>query len=243
MKLVAYKTSDVTPDIHPAPATRDWMDRLPEAFAYRCLPLNIANAHGWEIACPRGFSARWDGGGEKEAILIEGREEEAGDLPVSHFGHGVLTFRIPLLFRSPPGINMLVTGPFNQPKHGIAALSGIIETDWSPYSFTMNWKFTGPGITVSWKRGEAFAFFFPLQRGMIETAEPEFRSIDSEPELADWFNNWHKSRLDFNRALDEGAGGAQRERWQKHYYRGAMPDGGDGAPDHQMKLRVKPWKA
>jgi hypothetical protein len=28
------------------------MDASPEAFAYRCLPLNIANAHGWGILTP-----------------------------------------------------------------------------------------------------------------------------------------------------------------------------------------------
>ncbi len=241
LKLIAYKTSDVTPDIRPAPATRDWMDRLPEAFAYRCLPLNIANSHGWEIGCPCGFTARWDGGGEKEAITIDGRGTEA-NLPVSHFGHGVLTFRIPLVFRSPPGINMMVTGPLNQPKHGIAALSGIIETDWAPYAFTMNWKFTAPGVEVSWKKGEAFAFFFLLQRDMIEAVEPEFRPIASDPDLAERFRGWHQARADFNRDLEEAGSEAQRQRWQKHYYRGVMPDDGDGPPDHKMKLRVKPWK-
>jgi len=29
-----------------APPSRDWMDRIPERHAYRCLPLAIANAHG-----------------------------------------------------------------------------------------------------------------------------------------------------------------------------------------------------
>jgi hypothetical protein len=62
VKLIAYPTSGTAPDIRPSPATRDWMDALPEGFGYRCLPLNIANMHGWEIACPRGFRARWDGG-------------------------------------------------------------------------------------------------------------------------------------------------------------------------------------
>jgi Family of unknown function (DUF6065) len=28
---------------------RAWMDATDQRFAYRCLPLNIANAHGWEI--------------------------------------------------------------------------------------------------------------------------------------------------------------------------------------------------
>ena len=43
------------------------------------------------------------------------------------------------------GWNTFVTGPMNGIKDGIAPLSGVIETDWSPYSFTMNWRFTRPG--------------------------------------------------------------------------------------------------
>ena len=241
VKLIGYKLSKTTPEIRPAPATRDWMDRLPEAFAYRCLPLNIANAHGWEIASTCAFSAIWDGGGDKDAIAITFKDGES-DLVVSHFGYGVLTFRVPVLFRSPEGTNMMVTGPLNQPKHGIGALSGIIETDWSPYGFTMNWRFTAPGVEVSWKKGEAFAFFFLLQRGMIEAVEPELRPIEDDPELEEKFRTWHLGRQDFIRALGEEGSRAQRERWQKHYYRGAMPDGGDGSPAHQMKLRVRPWK-
>jgi hypothetical protein len=241
MKLIAYRTSETAPEIRPAPATRDWMDQLPEAFAYRCLPLNIANAHGWEIGCQRGFTARWDGGGDREAIAIKGDDSE-GELPLTHFGHGVLTFPVPFLFRSPPGINLFVTGPLNQPKHGVAALSGIVETDWSPYTFTMNWKFTAPNVDVSWKKGEAFLFFFPLERGMIETVEPEVRPIESDPELAEEYRSWHVARLAFNREIKEAGSPAHQQRWQKHYYRGVRFDGKDGSPDHKIKLRVRPWK-
>jgi hypothetical protein len=38
---------------------RGWMDATGDSFAYRCLPLAVANAHGWEILCVRGFIARW----------------------------------------------------------------------------------------------------------------------------------------------------------------------------------------
>ena len=61
MELTAYLHPGWAPLIRPAPATRAWMDATPESFAYRCLPLNIANAHGWEILCPCGFEAVWNG--------------------------------------------------------------------------------------------------------------------------------------------------------------------------------------
>jgi hypothetical protein len=242
VKLVAYTTSGHSPRIRPASAAREWMDQLPEGFGYRCLPLNIANMHGWEILAPHGFSAYWDGGPGLESIRVEGDAPES-ELPSSHFGHGVLTFQVGLLFRSEPGINLMVTGPLNRPKHGIFGLSGIIETDWSPYSFTMNWKFTAPHTEVFWEESEPFAFFFPLQCSLIEAVEPEIRSLDDDPDLAERHRAWREARLTFNRDLREAGSEASRQRWQKDYYRGLMPDGSAGPPEHRIKLRLKPFES
>ena len=62
MKLTAYVIDGHQIDIRPAPLERNWMEATGQRFAYRCLPLNIANAFGWEISCGSGFSASWDGG-------------------------------------------------------------------------------------------------------------------------------------------------------------------------------------
>ena len=117
------------------------MDKLPDAIGYHCLPLNIANAHGWEILCPTALEARWDGGVGKDAIEITPLGLQRS-MPATHFGSGILTFHTGYLFCSDPGLNLWVQGPENDSKDGIAALTGVIETDWSPNSFTMIWKFT-----------------------------------------------------------------------------------------------------
>src|SRR6185503_1989240 len=113
--------------IRPAPLERDWMDGTPEHYAYRCLPLNIANAHGWEVLCPNGFSAVWNGGGNKEDITIapDGNERCPA---TSHFGSGILTFQLGCLFRTDPEFDLIAQGPINRPKDAIFALSGVIET-------------------------------------------------------------------------------------------------------------------
>ena len=104
MELIAYLHPGWAPLIRPAPAGRPWMDDTPEAFAYRCLPLNIANAHGWEVLNPYGFEAIWNGGPGVDAITIR---PDAGAAPerlaVSLFGHGVMTFHIEAIVRTPPG--------------------------------------------------------------------------------------------------------------------------------------------
>lgn len=241
MKLIAYPLSGPLPDIRPARATRDWIDALPEQYGYRCLPLNIASMHGWEVLCPTRVTAVWDGGGGTEAIRVTAEEQHAL-VPASHFGSGVLTFHVAVLFRTPPGINLMVTGPLNHPKHGIAGLSGIIETDWSPYPFTMNWKFTAPGVPVTWEKGEPYAALVPLQRDLIESLEPEVRELESDAETAAQYRHWATSRSQFNDELRTPGSGAAQERWQKGYYRGRQPDGSDGPPYHQTKIRPKPFK-
>ena len=75
------------------------MEATNQRFAYRCLPLNIANAYGWEVLCNAGFLAMWTGGSGIDAIAME---PEPGTVApaVSHFGHGILTFHLPCLFRT-----------------------------------------------------------------------------------------------------------------------------------------------
>jgi hypothetical protein len=242
MELIGYVRSDWTPFIRPAPSKRDWMDATPDAFAYRCLPLTMANAHGWEILAPCGFEAIWDGGATTDAVRIA-LDADTRDcfLPVSLFGGGVLTFHVEALFRTPPGWNLWVTGPPNLPKDGIAALTGLIETDWSPYTFTMNWQFTRPGHRIRFERGEPFCFFFPVERAAIERFEPRLMPLGDAPDVERQFEDWRESRLAFHEKMATDRPAARSDSWQKNYYRGDNPDGTPGASDHQQKLRVKPF--
>ena len=181
MKLIAHVIDGHQVDIRPAPVERDWMEATSQRFAYRCLPLNIANAYGWEVLCNASFLAMWTGGGGIDAIVIE---PEPGTIApaVSHFGHGILTFHLPCLFRTEPGAELMVQGPINRPKDGIAALSGIIETDWSPYSFTMNWIFTRPDTPVRFEKGEPYCHIFPMSCGALEGLEPKLEVLSADPE-------------------------------------------------------------
>jgi len=148
-----------------------------------------------------------------------------------HFGCGVLTFRVGYLFRTPPGVNLWVKGPPNEPKDGIAPLEGIIETDWSPSTFTMNWKFTRPS-RVEFRKDEPIAFFHPIPRAYVEGFSGVVRSIHAdERELAD-YNAWRESRSNFLSRLSSNEEVAVRERWQKDYFKG------EAASTHQTKVTL-----
>jgi hypothetical protein len=242
MDLVCFVAPEWRPRIRPATLRRGWMDETPEAYAYRCLPLNIANAHGWEVLSPCAFTAVWDGAADTGALRIDLSEAgRAPFVPVSLFGHGVLTFHIEGLFRTPPGWNLWVSGPPNAPKDGISPLAASVETDWSPYTFTMNWKFTRAGQPVRFEENEPICFFFPVERSRIEAVEPRVAAMAEDPELQARFEAWSASRLAFHRELEANPPSRPSERWQKLYYRGVCPDGSAGGRDHQAKLRVKPF--
>lgn len=235
--LTCYVYPGWRPRIRAASARRPWMNETPEAFAYRCLPMNIANAHGWELLSPCGFEAEWNGGtGVGDVVVRSDPDARGGSRPVALFGQGILTFHVEGIFRTSPGYNLWVGGPQNTAKDGIAALSGLIETDWSPYSFTMNWRFTRPGI-VRFAENEPFCLLFPVARGMLESVAPRVLPIDTAPDdLKRHYEGWSRSRDRFNAAMDPSRPPA--EKWQKFYYRGVRADGSPGAADHQTKIRA-----
>jgi hypothetical protein len=240
MKLIAYIVDGHSLEIRPAPLERPWMETTDRRYAYRCLPLNIANGHGWEILCPSAFAARWTGQSPLNAVWVV--PDPGTTAPaISHFGHGVLTFHIPCLFRTEPGFSLMVQGPINRPKDGIAPLSGVIETDWAPYGFTMNWLFTRPGAIVRFEKGEPFCHIFPVQRGELENIEPEMLVLSANPELKRQYESWATKRSNFNVDLKKPGSEAQAEQWQKIYYRGVDADGQPVAVDHLTRLRVKPF--
>lgn len=243
MKLIAYVIDGHQLDIRPAPVERDWMDGTNDRFAYRCLPLNVANAHGWEILCPAAFSAVWNGSPDLAAIKIQYEDQNAQPCAISHFGHGTLTFHIPCLFRTDAGWDLMAQGPVNRPKDGVAPLSGIIETDWAPYTFTMNWIFTQPEVDVRFEKGEPFCHIFPVQRGLLTAVEPEIKPISADPELQRQYQAWNQSREKFNSELKQPGSEAQAQRWQKMYYQGLSPDGVPAVEDHITRLRLKPFKS
>lgn len=240
MDLLCYLYEGWRPRIRAANSRRDWMDVAPEAFPYRCLPLGIANAHGWEILSPCGFEAYWDGSDSAEGVVITLDPSTAPhEAPVALFGLGTITFHIPGLFRTPPGWNLWVGGPPNQAKDGASPLSGIIETDWSPYSFTMNWRFTRPDHVLRFEEGEPICHIFPIQPSAIEDVEPHFRSIEEDPELKARFDAWSASRDAFHIRMRETPPERPSDKWQKLYYRGQDPDGTQTEAWHRNRLRVR----
>ncbi len=263
-RIIAYEVYDgVETDIEitAAPVERAWMDTAPDRFAYRCLPLAIANQSGWLIHSPATFTVVWDGKPYRDSVRVEFEAPGVAapsspwaisydsfaisaiasardDRITSHFGVGTVTFSIPYLFRTPPGINLWVKGPTNWIKDGIQALEGIVETDWLPSTFTMNWKLTRPNHPVRFEKGEPFCMIVPVPRGLAESLTPVRLPLKSEPTLSAEYRDWTQSRTGFIQGLEQREPETVRRGWQRDYFQGVLPSG-TRAPDHQTRLNLK----
>ena len=242
MKLICYSLDGKQIDVQPASAERPWIDDTRDQFAKRCLPLVAANAHGWQIRLLDGCWLKWNGGIYPKGLKVK-TDSGTSDHIASHFGHGILTFKVHCLFRTEPGINLWVTGPVNSFKDGIQPLSGLLESDWMPYTFTMNWQVTRKRKWIRFEKSDPIAQVFPVPRGIVDTTEPELRSLATEDALNEMVLGWHKSRREFIEALKARDPATVSQAWQKHYFRGQYPDGSPGSSEHQTKIRPKPFKS
>ncbi len=220
-KLIAYQIhEDDSAPIRAALRERKWMDDAINKFPYRCLPLVIANQYGWEILSTHHIRVRWDGTSAPEGLTIENLCGDGLLHAHSHFGSGIITFQIPFLFKTPDGWNLMVRGPMNNAKDGIAALDGVVETDWSHSTFTMNWRFTR-ACTIEFVLGEPICHVFPIQRGVLENFQSECRMLESDPGLNKKFREWSEGRDWFLWALGKQKPQVVAQGWQKEYLQAA----------------------
>lgn len=240
-RLIAYRTHPTAAMVlEPAPSKRPWMDATPQRFAYRCLPMLIANESGWVLRSAHTLLATWDGEAGKDGVVIDYLSGEPPYPAGSHFGHGIVTWSVPYLFRTSPGWNLLLRGAANWPKDGAIPLEGVIESDWSVATATMNWKLTRPGLTVRFDIGDPVCMLVPQRRGDLEQIVPEMADLRTDPELECDHQAWVDSRHRFLHQLAAGDADAGRRGWEKHYFQGVSP-GGAVAGEHQRKLRLRPF--
>jgi hypothetical protein len=237
-QLTCYRLWPTSPEVKPARSDRAWMDATQDRFAYRCIPLSIANASGWEISLPFAFEAAWFGGDELNAIQFRSHDGRVRHFVTSHFGHGVITFHTGWLFRTAPGWGLWVRGAPNWVKDGVVALDGLVETDWLPFPFTMNWRFTRPGV-VRFEADEPFCFLTLAPHGLLDEVQPRIATLDEDPELKAAYEGWAASRADFSKRLQAREASAVAEKWQRTYVQGRGGLEG-GAPEyHLSKRRLK----
>ncbi|AMX97365.1 hypothetical protein EN904_13690 [Mesorhizobium sp. M7A.F.Ca.CA.001.07.2.1] len=228
------------PELVAAEGTRDWMDATDQHFAYRCTPLSIANASGWELLNPINVTVTWNGYNTTKDIAFHVNEPNVTHRFISStFGHGIVTFHPGYVFRTEPGWMVWARGSPNRMKDGIAPLDGLVETNWLPFSFTMNWRFTRPG-SVTFAKGEPFCFITMMPSVAIEQVQPVIRPMEDDPEFHKEHKVWNSERRRFSAGLQMNDELTKEMKWQKHYLQGVSPTGKSVADDtHRVKRTLK----
>jgi len=216
------------------------VDATENHFGHRCTPMTIANASGWDILNPVAFTAEWNGGDDPSDMVLTADDPTARfDRASTAFGHGILTFHPGYVFRTPPGWVVWARGSPNSFKDGIHPLDGIVETEWLPFSFTMNWRFTRPG-KVRFEVDEPFCFLTLQPAVAIEAVQPTISRLEDDPALHNEYALWHIRRERFNDALRRGHPRALEEKWQKDYLKGVSPSGAyKASDDHRIRRRLE----
>ena len=157
----------------------------------------------------------------------------------SQFGSGILTFNPLLIIRPPPGHDLWVSGPVNRFKDAIQPMSALIEADWMPFTFSMNWQITRADITITFEKGEPFCSFFPVARGLVERCEPVLKPISDDPALQ---KSYWASRMTRNAAVAGQGGDSPFQGW---YASRSFP--GDAAPAEPQPTpragKAKPFRS
>jgi hypothetical protein len=242
VKLTCYALHDFAPKLVASRPQRQWMDDFPDRHAYRCLPLAIANAHGWDVLCPVPVEIEWNGGPAVSDLTVRALKPLPGGRPIEHFcrsnfSRGIVTLHVDYIFRTELGWDLLATGPFNRPKENAYPLTGIIEADWLPYPFTMNWQILRAGRVV-FEEGEPICSIFPIPKQALLDCEPEIHRLSDDIELSRQHQAFRESRDEFMKRFHAGDREAIRQAWQRHYFLGRHPDG-TTVDDHLNKLRLK----
>lgn len=121
-------------------------------------------------------------------------------------------------------------------------MEGIVESDWTTASFTINWMLTRPDHLVHFERGEPICMIIPYPRGLLDELFPCKESLENNAELADSYRRWSADRDEFHRQMAAGNQEVLERGWQKDYFQGGEP-GSHRVDEHQTELTVRPLQS
>ena len=251
LKIIAYETNPEM-KFHNPSGQREWIKKTGptvhpngeveySGYGKRCLPLVAANTLGWQVLSDQRYEVEWNGGHSLTDITVT-CDNNSTNKPFlsSHFGPPTVTWHIGHILFTTKGNFMYCKGPTNHFKHGIQPIEGLIETDWLPFTFTMNWMFTEPGKVV-WEKGEPICQLFPYPKEYAENFDPVIRHSTSMPsELKKLYEYWVHSRDVFNSADNRDT-----KDWEGNYFRGEVHDETtceELGRKHYTTIKMPKWK-
>ncbi|NDB03243.1 MAG: hypothetical protein EBY38_06215 [Flavobacteriaceae bacterium] len=171
-KIWLSASSDTPPKIAQSRVKRDWMDETYKKHAYQCMPLTVANVHGWEVQLEEEIVVEWDGHTSVPRVL-SGAVTKSGRTQVHQSIIGTVTFSIGWAFKTEAPYSMWISGSPNYFVDGAVPLTATIPTWWWPDEFQMNWKITKVGEPVVFPAGMPICFFNIYDDNLLKSVEFE----------------------------------------------------------------------
>lgn len=221
-------------DIVPLKIHRNWMTKSQDKFAYKCLPLNIANQYGWAVLSPCDFKVSWYGGDVPNGVEVFDIEERFMENIHSHFGSATFTINVDFIIKTPENYSLYIRGLPNKEYGILKPLDAIVETDWLPFTFTYNFKFLDTGV-YEFKKGDPLFSFFPILRNTVENFEIISQNINEDKKLLEDFSELAELRHSGLSKLSENG----KYDYQKFYINGKGPSKVYEIKNHIKKLFFK----
>jgi hypothetical protein len=146
----------------------------------KCLPFLIAGELGWDLILTEDYVINWNGGKAPQDISI--KTEEKNPFIFSNFGNGILTFKIPYLIELEENTFLWVKGPNNNPlSTELYPTEGLVEADWFPSNFGIDYKILVKNKDIVLKKNSAFCRLVPYPKNYIEKFNPQYSLLKDNP--------------------------------------------------------------
>ena len=210
--------------------TRDWWN----SHFYYCLPLTVGNQYGFVIRAANDFSVMWNGGTVNSDVKLYQENINPNSIQNydPHFGSGILTVQNRMIFRTPPGVNIITMQPPNFVKHGIMHMVGVVEADNLRRDFTFNLKITEPNLRIDFKKGDLVGAFMCVPRHFVDEFKITFADEIYSKEQIEWEyeieREFCRARMSEDKKKSHEAG--------RLYFKG-VDAWGNEFPDHQITTK------
>jgi len=154
MDIELYRQSTVEIPVQPGKRFREWMS----PYAYRCLPLAAANMLGWDVCAPCRITAMWNGEADQEAVVVT----QGADIAAGHFGLGTFTLKFADVWKTEPGVQLLIMPVPNMEFRGVMSLTAVVETDRLDYPWFVTMRMLRKG-TITIEKDEPLCRVIPIR--------------------------------------------------------------------------------
>ncbi len=177
---------------------RRWMDDFAKGHPYQCAPLRYANVSEWWVIGHERTFVRWDPRNKEDLISIHGLGE-------SHFGYGIVSFRLPFVFDVEAPWCLMVKGPANVVIPNAHPLEGVIDPRAYALGFSMNWQIQEGGTAI-FEKDQPVAAITLVDPASLHEAELEIRPVTDHPKYPE-LDHWVRKRKDLFEKMLKGEEG------------------------------------